>query len=149
MAPARSAELKFDLKPAGAIRYGARSAPAFRRVQATRWRNAMIRRAFTMQLKPGAAEEYIQHHDGIPTVWPQLVEEIRASGIARITTFRNGLNLFLYSEIADVEAWDRLWNSEVHRRWAELMQPLMHMDEHGIVQAGELQEIFHLETKPS
>lgn len=106
----------------------------------------MIRRAFTMQLKPGATDEYIRHHDSIPQAWPRLVEEIRTSGIAQITTFRSGLQLFLYSEIADEGAWDRLWNSEVHRQWAELMQPLMHMDSSGIVQAGELNEIFHLST---
>lgn len=106
----------------------------------------MIRRAFTMKLKPGAAEEYIRHHDSISQKWKDLVDEIRASGIAQITTFRSGLDMFLYSEISDEAAWDKLWNSEVHRRWAELMEPLMHLDENGIVQAGELTEIFHLET---
>jgi L-rhamnose mutarotase len=106
----------------------------------------MIRRAFTMKLKPGATEEYIRHHDSIPTAWTALVDEIRASGIAQITTFQRGDDLFLYSEIADEAAWDKLWNSEVHRRWAQLMEPLMHMDENGIVEAGQLTEIFHLET---
>ncbi len=107
----------------------------------------MIRRAFTMRLKPDATDEYIRHHDSIPTAWAELVEEIRASGIAQISTFQNGLHLFLYSEIADAQAWDRLWHSDVHRRWAELMEPLMHLDENGIVEAGELTEIFHLDTK--
>lgn len=107
----------------------------------------MIRRAFTMKLKPGATDEYIRHHDSIPAAWSELVNEIRTSGIAQITTFQSGLNLFLYSEIADKGAWDRLWNSEVHRRWAQLMEPLMHLDENGIVEAGELTEIFHLETE--
>lgn len=107
----------------------------------------MIRRAFTMRLKPGAAGEYIRLHDGIPTEWTQLVDEIRRSGIAQITTFQRGLELFLYSEIADEQAWDRLWHSDVHRSWAELMEPLMHLDENGIVEAGELKLIFHLETK--
>jgi L-rhamnose mutarotase len=106
----------------------------------------MIRRAFTMKLKAGATAEYIRHHDSIREEWPQLVEEIRNSGIAQITTFQNGLDLFLYSEISDEAAWDKLWSSEVHRQWAELMQPLMHLDENNIVQAGELTEIFHLET---
>ena len=108
----------------------------------------MIRRAFTMKLKPGAVEEYIRHHDSIPQEWSQLVDEIRDSGIAQITTFRNGLDLFLYSQIVDEKAWDKLWNSTIHRKWAELMEPLMHLDENGIVQAGELTEIFHWETRP-
>ena len=109
----------------------------------------MIRRAFTLRLKPGATEEYIRHHDSIPTKWPDLVEEIERSGIASITTFQNGLNLFLFTEILDEEAWSKLWNSPVHKRWAELMQPLMHMNADGIVDAGELTEIFRLETKLS
>jgi L-rhamnose mutarotase len=108
----------------------------------------MIRRAFTMKLKPGASEEYVRHHDSIPHEWSELVDEIRKSGIAQITTFQNGLDLFLYSQINDEQAWDRLWHSEIHRKWAELMEPLMHLDENGIVEAGELKEIFHLETRP-
>jgi L-rhamnose mutarotase len=106
----------------------------------------MIRRAFTMRLKEGSFDEYKDHHDTIAAKWPKLVEEIERSGIAQITTFRSGLTLFLYSEIKDEGAWMRLWNSPVHRQWGELMEPLMHLTEEGIVDAGELTEIFHLET---
>ncbi|HEV3138498.1 MAG TPA: L-rhamnose mutarotase [Pirellulales bacterium] len=101
----------------------------------------MIRRAFTMRLKPDSLAEYKHHHDNI---WPELVAEIERSGIASITTFQRDLDLFLVSEIADEAAWDKLWNSEVHRRWAELMQPLMHLRDDGIVDAGELAEVFHI-----
>jgi L-rhamnose mutarotase len=103
----------------------------------------MIRRAFTMRLKPSALAEYKRQHDSI---WPELVAEIERSGIASITTFQRGLDLFLVSEIADEQAWDRLWNSEVHRRWAEVMEPLMHLRDDGIVDSGELVEVFHLRT---
>ncbi len=103
----------------------------------------MIRRAFTMRLKPDALAEYKHHHDNI---WPELVAEIERSGIASITTFQRELDLFLVSEIADEVAWDKLWNSEVHKRWAEVMQPLMHLRDDGIVDAGELNEVFHLTT---
>ena len=50
-------------------------------------------------------EEYKAHHDSIATKWPDLVEEIERSGIATINTFQNGLDLFLYSEIHDPDAW--------------------------------------------
>ncbi len=103
----------------------------------------MIRRAFTMRLKPEALAEYKHHHDNI---WPELVAEIERAGIASITTFQRDLDLFLVSEISDEAAWDRLWNSETHRRWAEVMQPLMHLRDDGIVDAGALTEIFHLQT---
>lgn len=104
----------------------------------------MIRRAFTMRLKPGALAEYKRHHDHI---WPELVAEVERSGIASITTFENDPILFLFSEITDEQAWDRLWNSEIHRRWAEVMGPYMEFREDGIVDFGEVREIFHLETR--
>ena len=103
----------------------------------------MIRRAFTMRLKPGGLEEYRRHHDEI---WPELVAEIEKQGIARITIFENDPVLFLYSEISDPEAWDRLWASAIHDKWGEVMNPLMEFGADGIVDASEVREVFHLET---
>lgn len=104
----------------------------------------MIRRAFTMRLKPGKFDEYKHHHDHI---WPEMVAEIEKSGIASITIFRNGDNLVLVSEIRDEDAWSKLWNSDVHKRWGQVMEPLMHLTPEGMVDAGELQEVFHISTK--
>jgi L-rhamnose mutarotase len=103
----------------------------------------MIRRAFTMRLKPGALAEYRKHHDEI---WPELVAEIERQGIASMTIFEADPVLFLYSEIIDEEAWDKLWHSEVHDRWGELMEPLMAFGDDGIVASSEVREVFHLET---
>ena len=81
------------------------------------------------------------------TKWPEdLVAEIERCGIATINTFQNGGDLFLYSEIHDPDAWKRLWNSPVHRRWAELMEPLMNLLPDGTVDAGESTQIFQLDT---
>src|SRR5215207_4804505 len=41
------------------------------------------------------------------------------------------------------EAWTRLWDSDVHRRWGELMNPLMHYRDDGIIDSRELREIWH------
>ncbi len=103
----------------------------------------VIRRAFTLRLKPGSFAQYKHYHDNI---WPELVREIENCGIARITTFENNLQLFLYSEIYDKRAWDRLWVSKIHDQWAALMEPLMLFRPDGKVDAGLLREIFHLET---
>ena len=65
----------------------------------------MIRRAFTMRLKPGGLAGYREHHDKI---WQELVDEIARSGIAQITIFENDPALVLYSEIHDPDSWDRL-----------------------------------------
>ena len=102
----------------------------------------VVRRAFTMRLKPGAMKEYRHHHDN---VWPELVKEIEKCGIASITTFEADPILFLYSEIYDEDAWNKLWTSEIHRKWGKVMEPLMNFKD-GIVDAGELHEIFRLTT---
>ena len=106
-----------------------------------------LRRAFTLTLKPGAFDTYKKYHDEI---WPELVREIEKSGIAEITTFQNvfqnELQLFLYSEIYDQKGWDKLWNSKIHDKWAEHMQPLMQFRPDGKVDAGPMREIFHLRT---
>jgi L-rhamnose mutarotase len=100
--------------------------------------------AFTMTLKPGALAEYTKRHDEI---WPELVTEIERSGITGFTTFVHGSELFLYSEIEDDDAWDRLWHSDIHQKWSEVMEPLMNIDSEGIVESSLLTEIFHIETK--
>jgi len=99
-----------------------------------------------MRLKPGAMTEYKRHHDSIPSEWPELVKEIERSGIASITTFERDPDLFLFSEIHDPKGWDKLWNSEIHRKWGEIMEPLMNFKD-GVVDFGELREIFRCETK--
>jgi len=83
------------------------------------------------------------HHDAI---WAEMIAELEKSGIADMTIFENDPVLVLYSVITDVEAWDRLWHSEVHDRWAVLMNPLMEFNSDGIVNSTELREVFHLET---
>ncbi len=103
----------------------------------------MIRQAFTMKLKPGKLAEYKEQHDKI---WPELVEEIERSGIASFTTFENDPHLFLYSEIYDADAWDKLWHTEIHDRWSEIMGPFMEFREDGLVDFHILREIFHIET---
>jgi L-rhamnose mutarotase len=102
----------------------------------------LIRRAFTMRLKPGGLAGYTEHHANI---WQEMVDEIERSGIAQITIFENDPALVLYSEIRDPDSWDRLWASEVHERWGAIMNQYMAVDETGAPEATELREVFHLE----
>ena len=39
-----------------------------------------------------------------------------------------------------------MWNSEIHMKWGKVMEPLMEIRPDGIVDFGELNEIFHLEV---
>jgi L-rhamnose mutarotase len=103
----------------------------------------MIRQAFVLTLKPGAFAEYKRHHDEI---WPELAAEIGASGIRQITTFLDEPRLILYSEVEDEGAWARLWDSAVHRRWGEVMAPLLEFGPDGKVAARFLPPIFNLDA---
>ena len=102
----------------------------------------MIRRAFTMMLKPGGLAEYKRNHDAM---WPDLTAEFERQKIDKVTIFERDPMLFLYSEVGDEGAWDRLWRTEVHDRWAEIHVPLLQMRGDGIVDSSVMQEIFHLE----
>ena len=103
----------------------------------------MIRRAYTIQLEPGALAEYQQKHDAI---WPELVEEFRSQGIAQLTAFAADPVIFYYAEVLNADAFDRLFETEVHDRWAEEFRSLIAFDPDGQVSAPFMTEIFHLET---
>ena len=100
-----------------------------------------MRQAFIMKLKPGALKEYVHNHDNI---WPELKAALRECGIHQISTFADEPYLFLYSEIADEGAWDRIWSTDIHKKWAELMEPLMEIKD-GKPDARFIKQIFHYE----
>ncbi len=104
----------------------------------------MIRRAFIMRLKPEAMSEYRRRHESI---WPELVAEVERSGIASISSFARGDEVIVVSEVADAAAWQRLWESDVHRRWTKLMEPLVAARDEHTLEAAELAELFHIETQ--
>ena len=101
-----------------------------------------IRKAFVLRLKPDSLEKYIYWHDNI---WPDLQAEIAKQGIAEITLFNLDDLIFLYSQVKDEGAWARLWDSEVHHRWGELMNEFMHYRDDGVVDSREVREIWHFE----
>jgi L-rhamnose mutarotase len=105
-----------------------------------------IRKAFALRLKPGALKQYVHWHDNI---WPELQQEIAAQGIAEISLFLLDETVYLFSRVADEGAWDRLWASDVHKRWGELMSPLMHYRDDGIVDSREMREIWHFAPAPN
>jgi len=100
----------------------------------------LIRKAFVLRLKPGALDEYIYWHDNI---WPELQQAIAEEGIAEITLYQIDDQVILTSLVNDADAWARLWDSDVHHRWAELMSPLMRYRDDGVVESRELREIWH------
>jgi L-rhamnose mutarotase len=103
----------------------------------------MLRQAFVMKLKSGALAEYTNQHDHL---WADLAAEIRACGITKITTFADDPYLFLYSEVEDEGAWGRLWDSEIHRKWGGVMEPLLVFGPDGKVDARFVKQVFNFDA---
>ena len=75
------------------------------------------------RLKPEAVERYEEYHR---RVWPEVLEAIRRSGIARYLIFRDGLDLFHFIECDDYEAAiATLAKDPVNIRWQLEMAPMM------------------------
>lgn len=82
--------------------------------------------AWVLEVRPGYEEEYKKRHDEI---WPEMVEELTASGIRNYNIFRHGLTLFGYFETDDLEQTIAyLKESDINRRWGEYMTPIMKLE---------------------
>ena len=42
------------------------------------------------------------------------------------------------------DAWSRLWNLDIHLRWAAELEPYLELAEDGTPDSRDLTEIFHL-----
>ncbi len=82
--------------------------------------------AWVLEVRPGYEEEYKRRHDAI---WPEMCKALKDAGISNYNIFRHGLTLFGYFETDDLEATKAdLAKSDVNRRWAEWMAPIMKIE---------------------
>ena len=86
----------------------------------------MARYMWVLEVRPGYEDEYKRRHDAI---WPEMLETLRAAGTRNYSIFRHGLLLLGYLETDDLARMlNVLRESEVNRRWAEWMAPIMKID---------------------
>jgi L-rhamnose mutarotase len=100
------------------------------------------RQVFAMRLHPGAADRYRTLHRA---VWPEVEIELQRCGIRRLEIFEADPLLVVYSEVSSDDAWARAWDSDVHRRWAELMQPLLEFDG-ATISATQMAAVYQMTT---
>ncbi|MEZ5667690.1 MAG: L-rhamnose mutarotase [Alphaproteobacteria bacterium] len=82
--------------------------------------------AWVLEVRPGCEDEYKRRHDRI---WPEMVDELRAAGIRNYSIFRLGLTLIGTFETDDLaKTIGHLRNSDVNRRWADYMGPIMKIE---------------------
>jgi L-rhamnose mutarotase len=83
----------------------------------------MQRIAFLMHLRPGTEEEYQRRHE---QVWPEMVAELQTAGCHNYSIFRDGLQLFAYLEVDDLDRYRAyLAESAVAARWEEHMSDIL------------------------
>ena len=104
----------------------------------------MKRDAFILKLKPGNVAEYKRRHDEI---WPELVEEIRKSGVQDFSIFldEESLTLFAYQKIKEGTISDEKPISDVSRRWRDYMADILEVNPDNSAKCRFLREVFHLD----
>ncbi len=104
----------------------------------------MQRIGFVMRLLPGAEDEYRARH---AAVWPEMLDELRASGARNYSIFLHGSDLFGYLEVEDLKRFqDHLAASDVNARWQASMGVLIDpLTDPSTGFHRQLPEVFHLD----
>jgi L-rhamnose mutarotase len=101
----------------------------------------VYRRAWTMQLLPGAEERYDKAHAAI---WPELAQQMVEDGISCFHLFRDGQTVFAYQERAQPFPTARSTASALTEKWWAEMASLMVTDADGRPRHRVLSEVFSL-----
>lgn len=104
---------------------------------------------FTLRVKPDMLDEYLRRHD---PVWPEMLEEIAASGRRDYSIFHLGDGLLVGTYVTDDDAAAQAYlaRSEVAARWEASMAPFfVGLDGRPDQAAQTHPEVFHLETQLS
>ena len=104
----------------------------------------MERVCFTFSIYEGQEAEYKKRHDEI---WPELVEVIKAAGMANYSLFRRGTEIIAYVECTPDAAtcFAKVGESEHNTRWAEWFTDVIVTltDENGELKRAD--EVWHLD----
>ncbi|HEU0140397.1 MAG TPA: L-rhamnose mutarotase [Bryobacteraceae bacterium] len=96
-----------------------------------------MRLAYTMKLRPGKRDAYIDSHRN---VWPELIAAAQASGIRNHSVFLQGDTIFLYLEADDPKrALEELGAQKVKQDWDRFMREFLFPD------ISACEEAFHME----
>jgi L-rhamnose mutarotase len=104
----------------------------------------MLRKAFVMSVHPGLEAEYRRRHT---PVWPDLVDVLKAHGVANYSIFLHPetLQLFGYAETRDEAQWAAIAQTEVCRRWWMHMREIMPSNSDNSPVSVGLEEVFHMD----
>lgn len=103
----------------------------------------MIRKAFVMQVNPGAHAEYERRHNPI---WPELQAVLKESGAHHYAIFLDQEHNLLFAtvELESEERWKEVASTEVCQRWWKYMREVMPTNPDNSPVSAELKEVFYL-----
>lgn len=103
-----------------------------------------MRIAFRMKVNADMVSEYIARHNPI---WPELEDTLKSHGVEIYSIFldRATNDLFAYAEIADLERWKSIAQTEICQKWWHSMAPLMPSNADSSPVSSDLEEVFHIE----
>jgi L-rhamnose mutarotase len=104
----------------------------------------MERVGFTMRVLPGQEAEYRRRHT---SVWPEMLDELRAAGARDYSIFIRGSDLFAYLEVDDFAAFRAaMAASPINARWqAEMAALIDPLTDPATGFHERLEEVFHLD----
>ena len=104
----------------------------------------MNRLAFKMKLFPGKADEYKRRHDDL---WPELKMLLKLTGVRDYSIYLDEESGVLFGslKIADKEAYEKLPDHPVMKRWWDYMKDLMDTNPDHSPVSVPLKEVFYLE----
>jgi L-rhamnose mutarotase len=99
--------------------------------------------AFVLQLKPGHEAEYKRRHD---VIWPELQEELKASGIVDYSIFLHPdtLQLFGFITRETNHSMDELPTKPIMKKWWDYMADIMDTNEDNSPTSIQLIKVFQL-----
>lgn len=100
--------------------------------------------SFKMKLIPGNKEEYKKRHSEI---WPELVELLKAEGIANYSIFldEETSTLFAYQEQSGVSSSQDLGKTDIVKRWWKYMADIMETNPDNSPVTIPLDHVFYME----
>ena len=104
----------------------------------------MFRKGFAMSVNPDQHEEYEKRHN---PVWPEMVEIMKAHGLQNYSIFLlpETDQLFAYVEVEDEEAFTKLAQTGVCRKWWKYMKDIMPSNPDNSPISQGLKEVFHMD----
>jgi len=94
------------------------------------------------RLKDGAVDEYVKAHRAL---WPEMQRAIQQAGISNYSIYRDGLDLFSYFEVEDLEhAAAFLEQQPIAQQWQDAMSGFMDAED-ALAPWRVLEEVFHLD----